>query len=42
MSNVKMVEILFNFPAIEATIAAVNAATDKPFRPEGKNASTEE
>ena len=33
-----MVEILFTFPASEATIAAVKAATDKPFKPVGKNA----
>jgi hypothetical protein len=27
-----MVEILLAFPASDATMAAVNAATDKPFR----------
>ncbi len=37
MSNVKMVEMLLAFPAREATIAAVNAAIDKPFKPAGKN-----
>jgi hypothetical protein len=37
MSNVKIVEILFTFPAKEATIAAVKAATARPFRPTGKN-----
>ena len=31
-----MVEILFTLPASEATMAAVNAATDKPFNPVGK------
>ena len=37
-----MVEILFTLPASEATIAAVNAATDKPFKPVGKKPRTEE
>ena len=32
-----MVEILFAFPASDATIAAVSAAIDKPLRPVGKN-----
>jgi hypothetical protein len=31
MSNVKIVEILFTFPAKEATIAAVKAATARPL-----------
>ena len=31
MSNVKMVEIEFALPAIEATTAAVNAAKERPF-----------
>ena len=35
MSNVKMVEILFTFPANDATTAAVNAAKDKPLSPTG-------
>ena len=37
-----MVEILFTFPASDATIAAVKAATDKPFKPVGKNLRTAE
>ena len=37
-----MVEILFSLPANDATMAAVSAATDNPFNPSGKNASTEE
>jgi len=37
-----MVEILFTLPASDATIAAVNAATDKPFKPVGKKVSTAE
>ncbi|MNY57566.1 hypothetical protein D3C86_1937900 [compost metagenome] len=31
-----MVAILFAFPAKEATIAAVNAAKERPFKPAGK------
>ena len=42
MSSVNIVEILFAFPANDATIAAVNAAIDKPFQPSGKNPSTDE
>ena len=42
ISSVKMVEILFAFPASEATIAAVKAATANHFSPVGKNASTAE
>ena len=34
--------MLFTFPASDATIAAVKAATDKPFKPVGKNVSTAE
>ena len=37
ISNVKMVEMLFALPANEATIAAVNAAMDNPFKPVGRN-----
>ncbi|MNV45156.1 hypothetical protein D3C71_1369430 [compost metagenome] len=42
MSRVKIVEMLFTFPASEATMAAVNAATDKPLRPVGKKVSMAE
>jgi len=34
-SNVKMVLMLFAFPAREATIAAVSAAKERPFNPTG-------
>ena len=34
-SKVKIVEILLAFPAKDATMAAVSAATDKPFIPTG-------
>ena len=34
--------MLFTLPASEATIAAVKAATDKPFRPVGKKPRTAE
>ena len=37
-----MVEILFALPANDATIAAVKAAIDKPFKPTGKNPTTAE
>ena len=35
-------EILLALPAKEATIAAVNAAIDKPFKPVGKKLTTDE
>ncbi|MNT42696.1 hypothetical protein D3C86_1855760 [compost metagenome] len=35
MSNEKIVAILFDLPANEATTAAVKAANDRPFKPEG-------
>ena len=34
--------MLLALPAKEATIAAVKAAIDKPFRPTGKKPTTEE
>ena len=37
-----MVEILFALPASDATIAAVNAAIARPFKPAGKKASIAE
>ena len=37
-----MVLILFDLPANEATMAAVSAASDKPFTPVGKKANTAE
>ena len=37
-----MVEILFTFPASEATIAAVRAATENPLKPVGKKPRTAE
>ena len=39
MSNEKMVEIEFAFPAKEATTAAVSAANAKPFKPVGNKLS---
>ncbi|MNL42049.1 hypothetical protein D3C87_1644850 [compost metagenome] len=35
----KIVAILFAFPAKDATIAAVKAAKDKPFKPAGSSVS---
>ena len=35
MSNEKIVDMLFAFPAKEATIAAVSAAKATPFNPGG-------
>ena len=37
-----MVEILFALPASDATMAAVSAAMDNPFKPVGKNPRTAE
>ena len=34
---VKIVEVEFNMEASDETMAAVNAATATPFKPEGKN-----